>query len=619
MLVYICSLTVASGQEVIMLSKYQSLQVSLNGHQLSVFESNHVEKKFLENVNYHSRDYVYYSDLDPITSFEAYTELIISEKKSKKIKPKVIETKDIVEPSIFYGGHKLKEFVYPLVEPGAIGVLKHTKQIKDPHIIGAFYFDSPYDTEVATYSISFPKEVTIEYNLFNTEGLEVDFVKTTGSSTNTYTWKMTGLKKRPRDSDAPSRSFSSPHIIARIGSYTVNDKTYKISADTDDLFNWYNSLIHRMPFDVGSHNVTEIAKELTRDAASDKEKTEIIYQWVQSNIKYIAFEDGMAGFIPRAAGDVLAKKYGDCKDMANLLTTMLNAVDVPAYLTWIGTNRKPYSYKEVPSTVSDNHMICAIRPAGQDYIFLDPTNSFLRYGKPPKLVQGKEALIRLGNDAYDIAVVPESEAEENLRVDQMNLTLSSGVLSGDVESTFSGYQIEDFKRRKIIHEYRNETNFIQEHLAIGEKSSTYIDPTTSESNDELKVKFEGQFKNDVIAAGDKLYVNLNLDPSTSEFQVKDLDTRVCPIQKNYKSTYQLVSKLTIPEGYEVYFLPENVDQTYDDYKISTSYTMEQGQVIYEKTVTSNYLLLDQDSFDEYNSFYTELLKTSKQKITLKKI
>ena len=44
---------------------------------------------------------------------------------------------------------------------------------------------------------------------------------------------------------------------------------------------------------------------------------------LQNNINYVAFEDGLGGFIPRGAASVCDKRYGDCKDKSLLLVTLL--------------------------------------------------------------------------------------------------------------------------------------------------------------------------------------------------------------------------------------------------------------------------------------------------------
>ena len=66
-------------------------------------------------------------------------------------------------------------------------------------------------------------------------------------------------------------------------------------------------------------------------ARTEPEKVARIYYWVQDHVRYIAFENGLRGFIPHDAGRVYASRYGDCKDMANLLHEMLRMAGVKSY------------------------------------------------------------------------------------------------------------------------------------------------------------------------------------------------------------------------------------------------------------------------------------------------
>jgi transglutaminase-like putative cysteine protease len=109
-----------------------------------------------------------------------------------------------------------------------------------------------------------------------------------------------------------------------------------------DLYGWYNSVCAG----IGNNSEPLKAKvaELISNKKTDPEKVESIFYWVQDNIRYIAFENGIMGFKPDAAQNVFKNKYGDCKGKANLLKTMLNIAGFDARLTWIGTSDLPYDY-----------------------------------------------------------------------------------------------------------------------------------------------------------------------------------------------------------------------------------------------------------------------------------
>lgn len=79
--------------------------------------------------------------------------------------------------------------------------------------------------------------------------------------------------------------------------------------------------------------VAILAKELTEDAETDREKLEIIHTYVVNNVSY-DYEKATKlpkGYIPNAE-DTLSEGLGICYDFAALTASMLRAVDVPTKL-----------------------------------------------------------------------------------------------------------------------------------------------------------------------------------------------------------------------------------------------------------------------------------------------
>ena len=181
--------------------------------------------------------------------------------------------------------------------------------------------------------------------------------------------------------------------------------------------------------------------DITKGITNDMDKVKAIYQWVQENIRYIAFEDGMAGFRPEKAQSVLAKKYGDCKGMANLTKNLLTALGFDARLCWIGTDHIAYDYS-TPSLAVDNHMICGLVYQHKLY-FLDATESYIGFGQYAQRIQGRQVLIENG-DGYLLQRVPVMGYEQNAEVrSQYDLHIEGAALAGKVQQVWKGENKED--------------------------------------------------------------------------------------------------------------------------------------------------------------------------------
>ncbi|MBC8644862.1 transglutaminase domain-containing protein [Flavobacterium lindanitolerans] len=155
--------------------------------------------------------------------------------------------------------------------------------------------------------------------------------------------------------------------------YTIDKNTTKVLDNTEELYNYYKSFIKNLN-KTDDTELKELSVELTEGLSSDTEKIKKIFYWVKDNIKYIAFENGYEGFIPREASTVFKRKFGDCKDMSSIITSMANYAGIKnVTVSWIGTREIPYSYEQLPTPSVDNHMIAVYNDNG-NYIFLDATD-----------------------------------------------------------------------------------------------------------------------------------------------------------------------------------------------------------------------------------------------------
>ena len=129
---------------------------------------------------------------------------------------------------------------------------------------------------------------------------------------------------------------------------------------------------------------------------------------IQKEITYLSItidSDSMAGYRPHPANEVWENRYGDCKDKAMLLCTMLRAIGVEARVMIVNSGAPMRNLTDWPSAYF-NHAIVAIvcreaPPAGspivrvgsEDYLLFDPTNENIPFGLLPDYDTGGLGLI----------------------------------------------------------------------------------------------------------------------------------------------------------------------------------------------------------------------------------
>ena len=112
-------------------------------------------------------------------------------------------------------------------------------------------------------------------------------------------------------------------------------------------------------------------KELTKDAKTDDEKIKALYDFVAQDIRYRGLGVGpRTGYTPRKANETFTSRWGVCRDVSILLTSMLREAGIQAYpvLTNVGD-------PVLPKVAYDgfNHAIVAMPNKSGGWTYLDPT------------------------------------------------------------------------------------------------------------------------------------------------------------------------------------------------------------------------------------------------------
>ncbi len=532
----------------------------------------------------------------------------------EKQKVRSITDKEVMSDNIFYGGDRAKIFSYSGLQKGAISSLEYTEKVYEPKLIGSEIFRGFALTEDQLLELRYDEEVDVDIKYFNCSEEDFTYTKELKGGQIIHRWSPKDHGKIKDEDGMPEYLSIMPHIVYRINSYTYKGETIPILRNTADLHNWYKSLLKEVNADQ-DENIKHLTDSIIAGATSQEEKTERIFKWIQSNIKYIAFEDGLGGFKPRLPSHVFDKRYGDCKDMSCLTVNMLNHAGVSAYPTWIGTRSKPYSYADVPSPLADNHMIVAASLNDQ-IIFLDPTNSDLPFPLPSSFIQGKEALIGVSNDSFAIKTVPIVPSSQTVTYDSVFAHLEGLNLKGVGLKKYRGYYADNLNRNLNNNDKKQLNEMLKYHVRKGNNKCISSGHKVVRNNSHTSVEYSFDVPQYAYADGDQLFINLNLEKVMDDFKIKD--DREHPFE--YRYAYKIIRKysLQIPEGYTATYIPEDASQTFDDFSFHLKYKQVKNQIDYYLEIDVNTLLIENKDFDAWNSMIKDLNRNYNETIVLKK-
>jgi len=549
----------------------------------------------------------FYSDMVSIDDVDVH----VNGSKAKYISPRY---ESYSSDGIFYSDEKVCYFNLPLEKKGSTSEVAFEETYKDPRYFTQQYLDAPYDVENHEIIIIIPSWVKAEVKDFNFGSYNIKRTVTNDGGDEKITIVAQNLPARRSESRSQGPTYRCPHILLLTHSAEVGGSNLVYFKNTSDQYNWYAGLVKQ----IGNENTTIKAKvaEITSSAPSEVDKIKAIYFWVQDNIRYLAFENGIAGFRPEKAQEVLRKKYGDCKGMANLTKEMLIAAGFDARLCWIGTHHIAYDYS-TPSLAVDNHMICALLYKGKKY-FLDATEKNIGYDQYAERIQGRQVLIEDG-EKFMLDRVPATAFAQNTEKEIRDLTIDGTSLKGKASHTYAGESkeyvlsgMESVKKDKLdeaIKRFLTENN---RDYAISGLAITNGQP----QDGEMKVDYDLAQANAVNAFGKEMYVDLDYRKEYASFKI-DTAKRKTDYMFSYKTNLITEASLQMPAGYKIEALPKPFEAHTSGFDIKAGYTKKSdGKIGYRKEITIKDVLLKKEYFDAWNKAIDGLNEFYNNQLTL---
>jgi len=146
-----------------------------------------------------------------------------------------------------------------------------------------------------------------------------------------------------------------------------------------------------------SPEIKQKVAALTASATTQLAKMQALAKFVQGDVRYVAIELGIGGWQPHPAPEIFTHRYGDCKDKATLMSSMLHEVGIESFYISINTERggaapdRPpmigwFNHEilavQLPNEVKDKSAVAVIEhPKLGRLLIFDPTDEFTPFGQ----------------------------------------------------------------------------------------------------------------------------------------------------------------------------------------------------------------------------------------------
>ena len=201
---------------------------------------------------------------------------------------------------------------------------------------------------------------------------------------------------------------------------TLHVSTYR---SWEDVGRYYWSLIRDqlVPDDSVRRAVDAALKGVDRKDTRMVVRT--LYEYVVKNTRYVALEFGIHGYKPYRVDRVLARRFGDCKDKAALLYTMLGLAGVDSRIVLLRMRQLGNIPPEPASLAVFNHAIVWV--PSLDW-YLDGTAEFHGATELPPSDRRANILVVEPGGRSRFTTTPEARAEDNVTDVELELALRPG-------------------------------------------------------------------------------------------------------------------------------------------------------------------------------------------------
>ncbi len=529
-----------------------------------------------------------------------------------------------------YDDVKVKALQFPEANPGNVVGYEYVQRERPEIFEDIWGFQGTSPVHRSRFTLQLPPGWE-----FNTRWGNHAEQQPQSSGTNAYTWEIIDSPAIEIEPEMPPWTVIEGHMIVK---YFPRDPKMrpKTSGSWNDIALWYQGLIQ--PRRVATPEITAKVAELTSGVQDPVDKIRALASFTQRQIRYQAVEIGIGGHQPHAAGDTFRHRYGDCKDKATLLNTMLQEIGIQSYNVMISPERGvvrpdfPLLYFghsiiaiHLPDNIPDDGLYGIVNdPKLGRLLFFDPTNEYVPVGYLPWYLQDNDALV-VTADGGKLVHIPLFPPATNrlLRTAKFDLS-AAGDLSGEIHETDWGGQaarereeflgVQPAKRVEIFDHFL--ANFLNNFNLTGaslgnleQYDQTFI----------LDYKFVSAGY--ATSAGDLLFVRPRVvgDKGTGTLRLfAEHKPRKYPIQFEEATRQDDVFDITLPAGYVVDGLPKpvQVNCDYASYKSETK--VADGILHFKRTFEITDVMVPTEKLPAVRDFLQQVVADQQSAVVLRR-
>jgi hypothetical protein len=468
-----------------------------------------------------------------------------------------------------------------------------------------------FAVENSRFTFSCPSNYEFRYKAFNYKG---EPVIQNDHDRKVYTWEVSKLPAITDEIFSPDLQKLTTYIA--FGPTDFQMKDYKGNMKTwQDLGKFIYYL--RQGRDDLSDDVKAKVHQLTDGVPDKREKIRLLYQFMQSNTRYISIQLGIGDWQPFDAKYVASKGFGDCKALSNYMYSLLKEAGIKSYYTLIRAGNDPEDVITDFPSPRFNHVIL-FAPVDKDTVWLECTSQTLPAGYLGTFTCDRYALA-IDENGGTLVHTPKYTMNENLQVRNTKAQLDDdGTLDAKVITDYGGLQQDEM--HAVINQLSKDKvkEFLNEELDFGTYDVNRFDYKQIKSwKPSIEEALDISVSNYGTVTGKRLFIIPNV-MNRSRRKLKSDEERKYDIELPLEYEDIDSAEIEIPKGYEPESVPQAVNLDSKFGKYFSTVKLVNNKIFYYRVREQYSGTFPAKDYPDLVNYYDTIYKADRNKVVLVK-
>ena len=394
-----------------------------------------------------------------------------------------------------------------------------------------------------------------------------------------------------------------------------------------EISNWYNDVSNNRAEE--DFEIVALYKKLFPEGQKPMtqfQKARIIYDYIESNIRYSSVSFRQSAYVPQRASATLTTRLGDCKDLSSLFVTLAHMAGINAQMVLVDTRDNGQKEIILPS-VEFNHCIARAMLDNKSY-YIELTDNYLPFASLPNNLNGAlilEIPSKNITEKTELQLLTAANRTKDIIKRVMDIKPNESDLNINIKTIKYGNPSSEVRNAYINLDNEKQIQDMEESVANGYKNNVKIEKVTftdlDKLNDSVVYTYSYKVKNEISEIGSLQTFRVSYPDIVASLDKFSSDTRKYPVEYwSYEDAdaYETIVNITAPTGKKFVELPGSETLNFKDTRYTIQYTLKApDKLTITRKFTNGRQNIPAEDYAAFKSFFEKIVKLEQKFIAYK--